>query len=83
VSDNGHYVNQSGLKVSSAGDKTVQKIGQVSEKVDRMGGYGPPGETPRPMPTPPPHGLRDTNTRASVSMLLGDCRERLREAVHD
>ena len=83
MSDNGHYVNQSGLKVSSAGDKTVQKIGQVSKKVDRMGGYGPPGETPRPMPTPPPHGLRDTNTRASVSMLFGDCRARLREAVHD
>ena len=77
VSDNVHYVNQLGLKVSPAGDISVQKIGQVSEKVDRMGGYGPPGETPRPMPTPLPHGLRDTNTLAPVSMLLGDCRDRL------
>ena len=55
--------------LSLAGDTSAQKSGQVSEKVDRMGGYGPPERTPKPLPTPPPHGLRSTNTPAPVYFL--------------
>jgi phage N-6-adenine-methyltransferase len=53
-------------KLSPTGDISGLKSGQVSEKVDRMGGYEPPDHAPKPLPIPPPHGLRSTNTLAPV-----------------